>query len=118
MWHQKKDNIGNYKWKFSCEVVRDELVQMAASEDADPKIVGWVKERTENHGTDIKDWPNPGCGARFKPCKCGPSQVVVDIHKPNGEWTACAAVRMPNDLDDAIKGHMLALHKAAGLMSP
>eukprot|EP00974_Lingulodinium_polyedra_P114315 11067495-Lingulodinium_polyedra.AAC.1 len=79
------------------------LVEEAAKRPDDPVLQGWIRDLTTTWGSDIKRWPQVGCGSNFYPWKKGAS-MVVEIQTQAGEWMSFMSDRLPSQLDDAIKG--------------
>ena len=104
------------KWKFRCRVVWDEFVKLSTGDDADPQVEAWVDNLKQEYGEDHDQWPEVGCGARFRPWTNGPLRVV-EMRQSDGQWKAFMADRMPTALDDAIKGRHWEMAKALGQMS-
>ena len=49
-----------------------------------------VKVMVEKYGDDDTKWPQPGCGARFKPWHRGASKVI-EMRDAEGEWHAISS---------------------------
>ena len=112
MWFQPDKK----RWKWVCKVDWSALTT-AAERQPTEKLTAWVRELTEKYGDDCTKWPSIGCGANFKPWAKGHS-MVVEIMLKDGSWTAFISDRIPEELDDAIKGKHAEFHNAMNGMSP
>ena len=70
------------------------------------------------HGEDRASWPNPCCGARFRPWTRGSGCNILEInigHSPGvEEWVCFVAENIPAELDLEIKKHLSSWHEAMG----
>ena len=96
------------KWKFWCRI------QWAKVCEKDPAT---AKIMVDKYGDNVKAWPQPGCGAKFVPWANGPTKVI-ELLMPDGTWQALRAERLPEQLDDKIKGVLHEWHEAAGRVTP
>ena len=58
----------------------------------------------DKYGEDWQLWAANSYRANFAPFRKGTS-MVCELNQDNGSWTACAAERVPEALDDCVKGH-------------
>jgi len=99
------------KWKFKCTVAWDQI----AEQGIDGQKV--LDEMTRMFGPDRRNWQTPCCGANFAPWRKGASKVI-ELRDASGEWKAILADRLPEQLDDQIKGVLHEWHVAAQRITP
>ena len=104
------------RWKWVCSLDWKELIKAQEQFPHNEDLGTWVKDLKEKYGS-VENWPKIGCHANFVPWKTGASQVV-ELMAGNGEWQSCMAERMPQELDDAIKGHHAKFYMAQKELTP
>ena len=104
-------------WKYRCQVCWNPLLEEAAKNPDCKELQEWIEALQEKWGEDVSKWPAIGCGAIFKPWARGAS-MVVEMMTHDGKWISFMADRLPEQLDDAIKGHHAAFHMATLKMTP
>ena len=104
-------------WKYRCQVCWEPLLEEAAKNPQNAELQEWVATLKDRHGDDVSTWPQIGCKSIFKPWARGAS-MVVEMLAENGKWLSFMADRLPEQLDDAIKGKQAAFHMATRLLSP
>eukprot|EP00974_Lingulodinium_polyedra_P018838 1824413-Lingulodinium_polyedra.AAC.1 len=71
----------------------------------DQELKEWVETLEDHFGSDVAVWPKIGCGANFKPWAKG-ATMVVEMLNNGGKWMAFLSDRLPEQLDDVLKGHI------------
>ena len=104
------------RWKWVCSLDWKELIKAQEQFPHNEDLGTWVKDLKEKYGS-VESWPKIGCHANFVPYKKGASQVV-ELRMGNGEWQSFMAERMPQELDDAIKGHHAKFYMAQKMLTP
>ncbi len=99
------------KWRFKCTVAWDQIAQQG------PAGQEVLDEMTKRFGPDKRNWTTPCCGANFAPWRKGASKVI-EMRMADGEWKAILADRLPEQLDDEIKGVLHEWHAAAQRITP
>ena len=116
------------RWKFSCQVDWNRLIEAAAAEGsgAGPACSGasqagsgplaqWVEKLKLKYG-DVSQWPKFGCNSQFVPWKKGKS-MVAEIRIEGDQWEAIVCDRLPSKMDDAIKEHQREFYLASEKIS-
>ena len=93
--------VSSKAWSFKCHCewgyLQEEAILKPMSEAAK-----WYAELATQYGPDYNMWPRVGCQQGFRAYKNGAS-MVMDL-KIDGEFKAFVSERLPEALDDAIKG--------------
>jgi len=89
------------QWNFKCHCEWGYL-QEEAQLKPNSEAAKWYAELSREYGADYNQWPIIGCQQGFRAYKNGPS-MVMEL-KIDGEYKAFVSERMPEALDDAIKG--------------
>ena len=94
-------------WKFYCEVSFEQI------EEQDPVAFKEIEAFFSNKGIARAHWKSHThcCGAKFIPWARGCSKVL-EIYTESDGWLALLAERLPEELDDEIKGVIYEWNKA------
>ena len=103
-------------WNFKCHCewgyLQEEALLKPNSEAAK-----WYAELSKEYEDDFNMWPIIGCQQGFRAYKNGAS-MVMEL-KINGEYQAFVSERLPEALDDAIKGRNYAkFREICGALTP
>ena len=109
-------------WMFRCRLDWAALIEEGSKEAVRGDIARpvtrwlrpvnkWISNLKRGYGDDFTKWPVIGCDSKFVPFAKGMS-TVVEMRLEDGSWTAFAAERMPQELDDAIRGKSAEFHNA------
>ena len=109
------------RWQYRCRVDWKALIEEGSKEevknDSSHPVTRWIANLSKEYGDDIAKWKAIGCDSKFVPYAKGMS-TVVEMRLEDDTWTAFAAERMPQELDDAIKGKTAEFHMAYKKLSP